>query len=123
MHMASAVTEREFLAGLSLIGLSVSQESYEGFCLQSSGETAGLPKSPTLLACSIWQGCLPEWPEPPSLAVETGRVCKSAKPWFQTFLVIDLISALKNIPEANGEQCIRDLVSFSPPPSILSMSN
>ena len=48
--MASAVTESEFLAGFTLIGLSVSQESYEGFRLQSSAETAGLPKSPTLLA-------------------------------------------------------------------------
>ena len=111
-HMASAVTESKFLAGFTLIGLSTSQDSCEGFRVQSSGETAGLPKSPTLLACSVWQGLLPEWPEPPSLAVETGRVCKSAKPWFQTSLVIDLISTFKNIPEASSEQCIRDLVSF-----------
>lgn len=75
-HMASTVTESKFLAGFTLTGLSISQDSYEGFRVQSSGETAGLPKSPTLLARSVWQGRLPEWPEPPSLAVEMGRVCK-----------------------------------------------
>lgn len=42
------------------------------------------------------------------------QVSKSAKPWFQTFLVIDLISTFKNIPEASSEQCIRDRVSFFP---------
>ena len=57
-HMASAVTESKFLAGFTLIGLSTSQDSCEGFRVQSSGETAELPKSPTLLACSVWQGLL-----------------------------------------------------------------
>lgn len=45
--------------------------------------------------------------------METGTVSNSAKPWFQTFLVIDLISSFKNIPEANSES-VRDLLCIFP---------
>lgn len=83
--------------------------------LRRQQDCLGAPPSWHILVdkAANWSG-----PEPrlsgqsrPSLAVETGAVCNSAKPCFQAFLVIDLISTFKNIPEAtNSEQPIRDLL-------------